>query len=213
MMELVAVFASNTILSAVRQRIDEAARIWLDAALASAGDVDALCRSYTATPKHVGRGPLEPDLPEFHRWTVDDAIRCTLLHSAAERMQGEAFTEAAIRCFECGDSREQQSWLRGVSLLPDPERFMATAIEACRTNIVPLFESIACENSYPVRYFPERNFNQMVLKALFNNIAMRRIVGLRERLNAELSRMARDYADERRAAGRVVPADIEEAIQ
>jgi hypothetical protein len=128
-------------------------------------------------------------------------------------MVEEAFVAAAIECYERGDSREQQSWLRGASLLPRPERFAAIAIEACRTNIVPLFESIACENPYPARYFPERNFNQMVLKALFNAIALRRVIGLRQRLNPELSRMARDYAAERRAAGRSIPADIEEAIQ
>jgi hypothetical protein len=35
-----------------------------------------------------------------------------------------------------------------------------------------------------------------------------RIVGLQDRVNPELLRMARDYADERRAAGRPVPADV-----
>jgi hypothetical protein len=48
----------------------------------------------------------------------------------------------------------------------------------------------------------------MVLKAYFNSIAVERIVGLKSRLNPELARMASDYADERRAAGRTVPPDI-----
>jgi len=38
------------------------------------------------------------------------------------------------------------------------------------------------------------------------------VVGLETRLNPELSRMARDYAAERTAAGRTVPADIALAI-
>src|SRR5207249_4870284 len=76
------------------------------------------------------------------------------------------------------------------SILPRCERFLSTAIDACRTNIIPLFEAIACENPYPARYFPELNFNQMVLKCMFNPIALRRIVGLQSRLNPELSRMA-----------------------
>ncbi len=109
---------------------------------------------------------------------------------------------------EEGDSGEQQSWLRSLPLLPHPERFLAAAIDACRTNILPQFESIACENPFPARYYPERNFNQLVLKALFNNLAMIRIVGLERRFNAELSRMADDYVSEREAAGRSVPADI-----
>ena len=80
--------------------------------------------------------------------------------------------------------------------------------DTCRTNILPLFESLACENPYPARYFPELHFNQMVLKAMFNSVALARIVGLPERRNAELSRMSTDYAAERTAAGRSVPADI-----
>ena len=115
---------------------------------------------------------------------------------------------AAIACYERGDSREQQSWLKSTAILPLPDRFLRTVIDACRTNILPLFEAVACENPYPARYFPERNFNQLVLKALFNGVALSRIVGLPSRLNAELTRMAGDYADERRAAGRAVPADI-----
>jgi len=51
------------------------------------------------------------------------------------------------------------------------------------------------------------------LKAMFNSIALERIVGLNARLNPELSRMARDYAAERTAAGRSVPADIDLAMQ
>lgn len=203
----------DTILFELRSTIDAAAAVWLESALASSGDVAVLCRSYTAAPKHVGRGPLSSALRDSAAWTVDDAARCALLQAAAQRMDAGAFTAAAVECFERGDSREQQSWLRGISLLPDPVRFLAMAIDACRTNIVPLFESIACENSYPAAFFPAPNFNQMVLKALFNNLAVRRISGLRERLNPELSRMARDYADERRAAGRSVPSDIEETIR
>ena len=77
-----------------------------------------------------------------------------------------------------GRRREQQSWLRAVALLPEPQRVSAVVIDACRTNIVPVFEAVACENPYPRGYFPERNFNQLVLKALFNDIRLSRIVGL-----------------------------------
>ena len=49
-------------------------------------------------------------------------------------------------------------------------------------------------------------------KALFIGVPIARIVGLRRRLNPDLSRMARDYASERRAAGRTVPADLSLAL-
>jgi hypothetical protein len=209
--------------SVVRARANDAAAEWVERSAATE-NVDAFCNAYTAAPKHVGRAPLaltEPERADLialapdlrcDRWTVDDAARAFLLLSAERRLTPEAFVRLAIECYERGDAREQQSWLRGISLLPQADRFTAVAIDACRTNIVPLFEAIACENPYPARHFPERQFNQLVLKALFNSIALARIVGLSARVNAELSRMARDYAAERTAAARPVPSDIAMAM-
>ena len=48
----------------------------------------------------------------------------------------------------------------------------------------------------------------MVLKALFLDISLARVLGLDGRRTAELTRMARDYAQERRAAGRAVSTDL-----
>jgi hypothetical protein len=213
------VIAPTLLQSIVRARVGDAADAWLAQACAAARtDVDSLCGAYTAASARVGRSALQLDAAarqpfasvdlDVSRWTTDDAARAALLLSAAEHSSADSFADAATACYERGDAREQQSWLRAVSLLPDPARFLRLTIDACRTNIIPVFEAIACENPYPSRYFPERNFNQMVLKSLFNSIALTRIVGLQRRLNAELSRMASDYAAERRAAGRTVPADI-----
>jgi hypothetical protein len=213
------VISPTLLQSIVRARAGESGGSWLEQTCASAGnDVDALCGAYTAASARVGRSSIQLDAAlrqpfasvdlDVSRWTTDDVARAALLLSAAARLSADAFADAAAACYERGDAREQQSWLRAVSLLPDPARFLRLTIDACRTNIIPVFEAIACENPYPSRYFPERNFNQMVLKSLFNSIALTRIVGLPRRLNSELSRMASDYAAERRAAGRTVPADI-----
>ena len=141
-------------------------------------------------------------------WTRTDVARFTQLRELAASMPPADFAEIALACFEQGDASEQASWCRGVALLPQPEQYLRHVIDACRTNILPLFESIACENPYPAAFFPERNFNQLVLKAMFNGIALARIVGLESRRNSELSRMAADYAAERTAARRAVPVDI-----
>ena len=184
-----------------------------------------LLAAYPAAAMRAGRGPLELSATElrelhavapgigFERWAREDAARALLLigHRQSGKT-GDAFVADALECFEQGDAREQQSWLRAIGLWPEAKAFLPYAIDACRTNIVPVFEALACENPYPSQHFPERNFNQVVLKAMFNSIALSRIVGLPSRLNAELSRMARDYAAERTAAGRSVPADIELAI-
>lgn len=140
-------------------------------------------------------------------WTSVDAARFIQLRNISASAPSE-FAAIALACFENGDAGEQASWCRAVSLLPQPERYLPQVIDACRTNILPLFESIACENPYPAAFFPERNFNQLVLKAMFNGVALARIVGLQARKNPELARMAADYAAERTAAARPVPADI-----
>ena len=47
-----------------------------------------------------------------------------------------------------------------------------------------------------------------MLKALFVDAALHPIVGLDARANPTLARMLLDFADERRAAGRPVPAEL-----
>lgn len=207
----------RSLITIVNRQTTPEGRKWLEESLAR--PLEALPRAYTAASRAVGRGRLSVTDDEaqafrdagvrFTQWTVDDAARAALLLAAAEaEPDPQRFHDLATECYEQGDAREQQSWLRAIALQPQPERFTLTAIDACRTNIVPLFESIACENPFPARYFPERNFNQLVLKALFNNIALELIVNLSSRLNPDLSRMADDYVSEREAAGRPVPQDI-----
>jgi len=169
---------------------------------------------YTIVGRRVGKRPIASSsnasidaAGDVSGWSAADAARLLLLLARADEAP-EDFADAALACFEHGDAGEQISWLRAVSVYPSPGQFLAHVIDSCRTNIVPLFEAIACENPYPAEHFPERNFNQLVLKSLFNNIALARIVGLERRLNADLSRMADDYVSEREAAGRAVPTDI-----
>jgi hypothetical protein len=206
--------------SRVRARAYEFDEVWLGEALeiATFGELSQLLEVYTWTSRYVPRTPLSRDsgllgtpggdVPLGH-WTIQDGLRALFLLSRAEvTADPEAFAADAIACYEQGDTGEQASWLRGLCLLPRCEAFLLTAIDACRTNILPLFEAIACENPYPAGYFPELSFNQLVLKSLFKGVALERIIGLPSRLNPELSRMARDYARERLVAGRPVPADI-----
>lgn len=193
---------------------------WLDTVPESAKRaIPAFVLAYGAAGQ-AGRRPLvwsaqartiaESVLPTvaWDRWSRPDAARALLLLSRAEALGEAACVEAAVACYTNGDAAEQESWLRGVSLLPSPERLQSLVIDACRSNILPVFQAVACGNPFPAQHFADLNFNQMVLKALFNNLPLADIVGLPARRNAELARMASDYADERRAAGRTVPADI-----
>jgi len=154
------------------------------------------------------RAALPPG-PAYDRWVLRDFGRAALVLLACERLDADAqvpFIEPLVRRGEIG---EQVSLLRMAVLLPGPERFVDVIVDACRTNSLDVFEAIACENPYVRDHFPEANFNQVVLKSMFMEVAVDRIVGLAERVNAELVRMAEDFGDERRAAGRTVPEDIE----
>jgi hypothetical protein len=210
------------LLEILGRRLDAAGQAWLDKALAATRSpvhLNTLLGYYAGASRRAGKRALALDAQEQQRvrvldpemrldvWGADEAARAALLLSLIP-LPADEFGQIVMKCYELGDSREQQSWLRALCLLPKPERFLATATDACRTNILPLFESIACENPYPERCFPELNFNQMVMKSLFNGIAIERIIGLGRRANTELSRMTYDYLCEREAAGRAVPADI-----
>jgi hypothetical protein len=208
----------------LQRRVNEPSWQWFQDTLRTAEvplQEGRLLSAYTAISRRLGKTVLQLDPNEKKRllemnpllpldhWGADEAGRAALLLTLSENILDPVhYAELVRACYENGDSREQQSWLRSLSLLPRCEGFVDTATDACRTNIIPLFESIACENPYPFRHFPELNFNQMVLKGLFNDIGISRIVGLEERFNAELSRMADDYVSEREAAGRHVPPQI-----
>jgi hypothetical protein len=210
------------LLDVLKSRASAEAWGWLEKALAATAppvSAAAVTGHYSAAARRMAKlalgltkdeqaraMQLTPDLPLGH-WGADEAARACLLLSLTHLPAAE-FAALARQCYDLGDSREQESWLRALILLPGCERFLDTAMDACRTNILPLFQAIACENPYPARYFPELNFNQMVMKALFNAVAVGRIVGLDGRLNRDLSRIADDFAAEREAAGRPVPADL-----
>jgi hypothetical protein len=225
-MTSIAVSTRETLRRAVRARCEGPEIDWLDRTLAAAahGTQNELLAAYTGSSRFLGSRSLAvaegglpidglPGLFACDHWQLEDGARLLFLLERHHASASEAaFLEAASSCYEQGDAREQQSWLRAAPFLPGAERFLPLVVDACRTNILPLFESVACENAYPSRHFPERNFNQLVLKALFNGVALARIVGLAARANPELARMASDYADERRAAGRSIPRDIELAM-
>ncbi|MGK3966460.1 EboA domain-containing protein [Sorangium sp. So ce118] len=183
-------------------------------------DRDRFLATFTAAVRVLGKAPLglhsdERDALEaagivktMDGWRLDELGRVTMLALVSRRLPGPELEQLLEVCYQQGDGRERQALLRALPLLDEAERFVSLAVDACRTNELPVFEAIACENPYPAAYFPDLNFNQMVLKAMFMGVALARIVGLARRRSGELARMAEDFASERRAAGRSVPADI-----
>ena len=154
------------------------------------------------------QGWPEGELPrEIGEWALDECGRVLLLAQAAQ-LPVDRLAELAEGCYFQGETRERQGVVRSLGFLPDGDRFLQIGLDAARTHVQPLFEALACENAFPAEAFPDTAFNHLVLKALFTEVRLPRIIGLASRVTPELQRMVRDYVDERRAAGRLIPPDV-----
>jgi hypothetical protein len=138
-------------------------------------------------------------------WSLDGAARVlTLLTYAGERPFAETFKQLR----RTADARELVAFYRGLPVYPEPASLEAEAAEGLRTNMRAVFEAIAHANPYPRDVFDEHRWNHMILKALFVGSRLDPILGLDRRANPELARILRDYAHERRAAGRPVAPEL-----
>lgn len=214
---------SQAYLELVRSRCSDRAKQWIDRVYAEIGmslKTTAFAGAYAGARRRLGTAAITLDsdeerlardahVPALQWMTLEEVGRMTLLLRATECLPTEDHTGFISDVYQRGDNDERRALLCALPILPDPPRHLAIAIEACRTNVQTVFEAIACENPYPFHYFPHKNFNQLVLKALFTEVPLRRVIGLEQRITDDLIRMTEDYVSERRAARRFVPEDIE----
>jgi hypothetical protein len=208
----------------------EGLALWLARTIADTGDAsafddEAFLIAFSSAGRHLGKEPIALTESEVAAlvskgvdwsiagWGADELGRVLALGDVVSRLGGDRGAALVEACYARGDNRERQAVLRALPFLDEPQRFVPLAVDACRTSVQTVFDAIACENPFPAREFPDLNLNQMVLKSLFNGVALARIVGLAGRAGPELARMAADYAAERRAAGRTVPSDIDLVLQ
>jgi hypothetical protein len=140
--------------------------------------------------------------------SLADLARTALLLRAVAALPEASHGALAAELIKKGDTAERVAVLRALPLLPGPGRFVELAIDSCRSHVQEVFDAVACDNGYAARHFSEAAFNQMIMKAMFTGVPLERVHGWRTRVNAELSRMASDFAAERRAAGRPVPEGV-----
>lgn len=196
---------------------------WLTGAIEAArgGDLREAMRAFVAAPRHVGRDPVAAlggkrlrgpdDEIATEGWAADVAARVAVLCALAAGAPGE-LVDTVDSLFREGDNREKTAIVRALCLLRDGARFTDIAFEAGRTNDSNLFRALACDNPYPARHYPELEFNKLVMKAAFVGAPIDRILGVLDRANDELSRMAMEYIDEQQAATRRFPPQMFEAI-
>jgi hypothetical protein len=206
----------------IERRLEPGSLEWLRGRLSEiAGGVPPtrFASSISLASRFVRRRGLEPDATELRRadqlvpgwnperWNLLETARVALLLARPDLVE-PSFEEALEDVFRDADEGESCALYRCLALLPAAERFLWRAGEGCRSNMVSIFEAVACDTPYPVRYFDDRAWGQLVIKTVFIGAPLWRVVGLDGRLSPELARMALDLADERRSAGRDIPPEL-----
>lgn len=188
---------------------------WLERARADvARDPEAVTRAFAFAARKVGREPLRPedDPAGVVHGTVDDAARAELVLALATHPDGLAGRLATL--YHQGDAAERRGVLRGLDALTGrgqvPPDVAATGVElaadALRANDQALVA--AATGPFGARHLDQHAWRHAVLKLVFLGVSLDAVAGLADRADGELARMAADFAAERRAAGRPVPADV-----
>ena len=137
------------------------------------------------------------------------ATRLVFLLACFQTLERDDFWKLVAELFRTGDNDERVVLLRALGFFGERDEAVLLAREACRSNVEDVFCAIAHDNPFPAEYFDDNGFNQMVVKAIFLRVGARRIVGVNSRINDELRRMLTDYRNERVAAERDVPGDVD----
>lgn len=178
-----------------------------------------LYTSFSAFPRHTGKEELsfsddEVAEAELIRqnwtpigWTAGQLGRVYLLLTFADSGE-EDFLDKIEKIFLTSDMSEAVALYKGIPLYPHQEKFKKRAAEGVRSNMTNVFNAVAHHNPFPAEYMDEGAYNQIVLKALFVESVLYKIVGLDERANGTLANIMVEYAHERWSAGREVSPEL-----
>jgi hypothetical protein len=145
---------------------------------------------------------IRPHLTIQH-WAVDRLCRVWLLMHLDTTAQ-DKYVRTIENLFPTAEMNEQVALYSALPVLAYPERWRSRCAEGIRSNIADVLESIMCDNPYPPENLDEPAWNQLVLKAIFTEKPIHRIVDLDGRANQNLANTLSDYAHERWAAHRAV---------
>jgi hypothetical protein len=193
---------------------------WLaESLVAVAQDPDAAERAFALAGRKVGRSPRRPeaDPAGVVHGTVDDAARASLVVGLADALGpagGAALAARLADLYQRGDTAERRGVLRGLDALAAGRELAPEVVavgtelaaDALRTNDQSLVA--AAVGPFAAAHLDQHAWRHAVLKLVFMGVSLDAVAGLQDRADDELARMARDFAAERRAAGRVVPDDV-----
>ena len=139
---------------------------------------------------------------------VDEAGRVLFLIKLIEG--DEAPYARLFQLYDEGDTESRAACLRALNYIEDVdvESGLKMVLDAGRTYLNELLIAAWCHNPFSSRWLNEHDYHKAVLKALFLEIPVEAFIGLEARADLELAQSLCEYADERLAAGRGIPAPV-----
>jgi hypothetical protein len=201
-------------IGALRAALSTVDNSWLvDAERSVRADPTSIRALFPAVGRAVGRTPVRghADPLGVVHGTVDDLARTRLLIALAGA--SDDLGAELVDLYRFGDDAERRGVLRALAEIGDkvPAQGVELVEDALRTNDTRLVA--AALGPFAADHLDQHAWRHGVLKCLFLGIPLAAVAGLDRRVDAELLRMVGAYADERRAAGRDVPADADELLR
>ncbi|MGP3635888.1 EboA domain-containing protein [Streptomyces sp. 24-1644] len=187
-----------------------AARAWLDEALAEAEHAAEHPDPEHPDPEHPNA--THTAAPPWELRYAAAGRYCGLDHADSVRvlllLEARAGLPALTRIYEQGTAAERRAVLRTLHRLDIGSAALPLVEDALRTNDTRLVA--AAVGPYAAAHLDAHQWRHAILKCLFTGVPVDCVDALagRSRGDAELARMLGDFAAERTAAGRNVPADL-----
>ncbi|MFK0100027.1 EboA domain-containing protein [Streptomyces sp. NPDC091040] len=184
-----------------------ATRAWLDEALAEAAQAAA----------HRDTAPEDGcAVPPWELRYAAAGRHCGLEHADSVRVllltEARAGLPTLTRLYEQGTAAERRAVLLALPALDLGPAALPIVADALRTNDTTLVA--AAVGPYAAAHLDPHGWRHAVLKCLFTGVPVEAVDGLarRSRGDGELARMLGDFASERIAAGRPVPAGLHHVL-
>lgn len=179
------------------------------------GNVSQLNNAFAAASRKTGKHPInlssiqEEKIKSIRKnliirhWPIDRLSRVWLLLQL-DPSEKTAYVNSIESLFRSAEMNELVALYSSLPVLAYPDAWKHRCTEGIRNNIGMVLESVMCENPYPSENLDEGAWNQLVLKALFTEKPIHKIIGIEERANQPLANTISDYAHERWAAHRTI---------
>lgn len=160
---------------------------------------------FASLPRKLGKARLKGEVVTFSAptYAVDLGGLSVADVGAVAVLLAARLDDASLKkLFAQGDQEERRMILRALPHLGDRPLREALLTDTHRANDVLLFEAAFCDRRLPAAILSDLDYQNVILKAAFLDLAVARLLGWEERVSPDLTSKLLDFMDERNAAGR-----------